>query len=219
MEKLKAFCCWSGGKDSSMALNKALKDGFEIKCLLNMMTESGKHSRTHGVSSKLLKMQADAMGIEICQRKAAWESYEDEFKKVVPELKKEGIEYGIFGDIDLLPHREWVERVCKEAGIKPVLPLWKKEREDLLNEFINLGFKSVVCAIDSSQMSEEWLGRDIDKKFIEELKQAGGVDLCGEKGEYHSFVYEGPIFKSPIKIKKHRKIQKGKHCFLEISAE
>ena len=137
---MKAFCCWSGGKDGCLSLHRALKN-YELAYLVNMIAEDGKHSRTHGISSNLLRLQAESIGMTIVQRKTTWENYEEEFKKILRELKDEGITAGIFGDIDLQEHRDWVERVCKETGITPVLPLWKEEREKLLKEFIQVGFK------------------------------------------------------------------------------
>jgi uncharacterized protein (TIGR00290 family) len=189
----------------------------KVAYLLNMISEDGKYSRSHGISSNLLKLQADAIGIPIVQRKTTWEDYENEFKKVVLEFKKESnIKAGVFGDIDLQEHRDWVERVCKKLKIKPILPLWKKEREELLKEFVQVGFKAIVVATDAQFLDKEWLGCQINKKFIEELKTLGNIDLCGEKGEYHSFVYDGPIFKKPVEFTIGEKIAEDRHWFLEL---
>ena len=159
-------------------------------------------------------MQAEAIRIPIVQRKTTWESYEEEFKKALSYFKKEGIQAGVFGDIDLQEHREWVERVCKDTDIKPVLPLWGEEREKLLEEFIGAGFKAIVVAA-IEDLGEEWLGRQIDNNFINDLKKLK-VDLCGERGEYHTFVYNGPIFKKPIEVITGKKILKGRYWFLEV---
>lgn len=181
-----------------------------------MTSEDGKHSRTHGVFSNLLKLQADSIGIPIVQRKSSWENYEEEFKKVIYQLKSEGIETGIFGDIDLQEHRDWVERVCKETGITPVLPLWKEERGILLNEFIREGFKAIIVSVNSDFLGEEWLGRRIDDGFIKELRVLNKIDLCGEAGEYHTFVYDGPIFKRQVEFSVGGKVLKDRHWFLEL---
>ena len=223
IKTVKAFCCWSGGKESALSLYRIMQNnnvvrGFSLAYLLNMISEDGKHSRTHGISSNLLKLQADSIGIPIIQSKTSWENYEEEFKKVILDLKKENIHTGIFGDIDLQEHRDWVERVCKETGIKPILPLWKEEREKLLKKFIQSGFKAIIVATNSKFLDEKWLGREINKKFIVDLKNLGGVDLCGEVGEYHTFVYDGPIFKKPLKITKGKKVLRDNHWFLEINA-
>lgn len=214
---MKAFVSWSGGKETSLACYRAMQNkNLKVKYLLNMVSEDGRHSRSHGLDSSLLRAQSDAMSILIVQRKTTWKSYEKVFKRAVSELKKEGIKIGIFGDIDLRKHRDWVERVCKEIGIKPILPLWKEDRERLLKEFIRAGFKALVVATKSDLLGKEWLSRRIDEEFIEDLKKLNDVDLCGEKGEYHTFVYDGPLFKKRIEITKSKKVLKKNRWFLEI---
>ncbi|MBT9129747.1 MAG: hypothetical protein DDT42_00006 [candidate division WS2 bacterium] len=215
MGGIKAFCCWSGGKESSLSFYKARKSGINSTYLLNMVSEDGEYSRSHGIYSDLLRLQAEAIGIPILQRRTTWEDYEEVFKEAVSYLKQERIQAGIFGDIDLQEHRDWVERVCKESNIKSKLPLWKWKREELLEEFIQIGFKAVVVATQSDSLSKEWLGREIDEEFVADLKEMK-VDLCGERGEYHTFVYDGPIFSRPVRFMLGKKIQRGKNHFLEL---
>lgn len=213
----KAFISWSGGKETSLACYRAMQNkNLKVEYLVNMVSEDGKRSRSHGLSSALLRAQSDALGIPIIQRKTTWENYEGVFKKAVSELKKEGIKIGIFGDIDLQEHREWIERVCREVGVKSLLPLWKEDREELLKEFIRIGFKAIVVATKADLLGKEWLGRQIDEELIKDLKKVNGVDLCGEKGEYHTFVIYGPLFKKQIKITKNKKVLRKNHWFLEI---
>lgn len=214
---MKVFISWSGGKESSLSCLRIMQNqNIKVGCLLNMTSEDGRNSRTHGLSAKFLQLQSEAMGIPIVQRKAGWENYEEEFKKTLSDFKAKGMQAGVFGDIDLQEHRDWVERVCKEIGIQPILPLWKEERRKLMKEFINLGFKALVVATNPEFLGKEWLGRIIDEKFIKDLNDLGNIDLCGEKGEYHTFVYDGPIFKKPIKFTRGEKVLKDKHCFLEL---
>jgi uncharacterized protein (TIGR00290 family) len=217
MSRKKTFVSWSGGKEASLSCYKVKNlNDFEIRYLLNMTSEDARHSRTHGISSDLLRAQAAAIGIPIIQRKTSWESYEKEFKKAIANLRKENIQVGIFGDIDIQEHRDWVERVCKDINIKSILPLWKREREKLLEEFIQIGFKAIVVATNADFLGEEWLGRRIDRKLVKELKAIGIADLCGEKGEYHTFVYDGPIFKDPVEFTTCEKTLKDKHWFLKL---
>lgn len=214
---MKAFVSWSGGKDACFSFYKAAQNqDVEVVCLLNMASENGENSRTHGISSKLLNLQAQALGVSIIQGKATWEIYEQEFKKIVAELKKKGVNTGIFGDIDLQAHRDWVERVCQECGIKPLFPLWQKERGDILQEFINCGFEAIVVVTRVEALGPKWIGRRINEKFIEDLRKIDGVDLCGEAGEYHTFVTSGPIFKKKIKILETDKTKRDKNWFLDI---
>lgn len=236
---MKAFVSWSGGKETSLACYRTMqKKEVEVVCLLNMISEDGIHSRSHGINSDLLRLQAEAIGIPIIQRRTSWENYENEFKKAISDLKKKDIQAGVFGDIDLQEHRDWVERVCKDIGIKPILPLWKEEREKLLETFIEIGFRAIVVATNANFLGEEWLGREINGEFIEELKELGNidpvrnnpaerdalplvgisneVDLCGERGEYHTFVYDGPIFKKSVEFVIEEKMLKDKRWFLHL---
>ena len=211
---MKAFISWSGGKESCLSCYEAMQSkDIEVSYLLNMISEDGRRSRSHGISVELLRVQSEAMGIPILQIRSSWEDYEKRFKRAVLELKEKGIKAGIFGDIDLEQHRAWVERVCKEIGIKAILPLWGREREDILKEFINLGFEAIVVA---TSFDKNWLGRKIDKKFLQELKTLEEIDLCGENGEYHTFVTDGPIFKKRIKILETKIVNQGKNLFLDI---
>ncbi|NWF98577.1 MAG: diphthine--ammonia ligase [Nitrospirae bacterium] len=216
MDILKAFVSWSGGKDSALACYRAMVNGVKVLYLVNMLGETGKYSRSHGLTAELLKTQASAIGIPIIQKNTTWENYEYEFKNTIMQLKKDGVSAGVFGDIDVQEHREWVERVCMETGIKAILPLWNEEREPLMKEFICSGFKAILCSTNASFLGSEWLGKEVDSDFIRDLKASGNIDLCGERGEYHTFVYDGPIFKFPVRFSAVKWIQKDKNLFLEI---
>jgi len=211
-----AFCSWSGGKESALSLYSAQRKGVDTRCLVNMTSESGKHSRTHGVPASHIKAQAHALGLPVMQRKTSWQNYEKEFKKTISGLKRKKIENGVFGDIDLAGHREWVERVCKELNVKPILPLWKKEREALLDEFIRLGFKAVIVTVKSDLLNKKFLGRTITANLVKSLKAIKGIDISGENGEYHTFVFDGPIFKKPIKYNVRKKYFRNGYWFLKI---
>jgi uncharacterized protein (TIGR00290 family) len=167
----------------------------------------------------VLKAQAEAMGIPIVQRQATWGGYEEEFKKSLAVFKKEVVQTGVFGDIDVQEHRDWVERVCSESGLNAILPLWQRSRESLMDEFISLGFKAIVVTVKFECLGSEWLGRQLDRQFVEDIKRLPQVDLCGENGEYHTFVYDGPIFKRPVNFIAGEKILEGKHCFLELKTK
>jgi len=214
-----AFVSWSGGKDCCLACHQAIAGGLNIRYLANMLTEDGTHSRTHGLSADVLQLQSRAVGIPLLQRQATWNTYEDEFKKLLDSLKQEGIHDGVFGDIDLDEHREWVERVCHSAGITPHLPLWGKKQDEILRHFISLGFEAVVVATRADILGEEWLGRKIDLDFINQLVELHGTNdiaPCGEAGEYHTLVIDGPIFQKRLEIRETRKVLRDEHWFLEI---
>lgn len=140
-----------------------------------------------------LKTQADAMEIPIIQ-KSGRKSYEVEFKEVIAGLKDKDIHIGVFGDIAVREHRDWVERVCADAGIKPIFPLWDKKWQVILREFFDNKFKAIIVSLKFDALSEDYLGRELDEKFIEDISKLQNSDLCGENGEYHSLVYDSPIF-------------------------
>ena len=213
------FTSWSGGKDSTLACYRAVTGGLKVRYLLNMVTEDGERSRSHGLSAEVLQVQSRAIGIPIVQRQTTWDNYEAEFKDVLLSLKRDGIEGGVFGDIDLDEHRQWVERVCGETDITPHLLLWGERQESILRDFIDCGFEAVVVATKADMFGEEWLGQEIDLDFLkrlEEQRKMKDFTLCGEAGEYHTFVTDGPLFNQRIEIRETQKVLRDGYWFLEI---
>jgi len=214
------FTSWSGGKDSCLACYQAMEDGLKVHYLLNMITEDGRQSWTHGQSVELLQAQSQATGIPLIQRQTTMSNYETEFKNALLSLKQGGVTGGIFGDIDLEEHRQWIERMCGEVNITPHLPLWGQAQEKVLSSFISSGFEAVVVVAKADLFGEEWLGRKVDPDFLSylyELRQKHGIQLCGEAGEYHTFVTDGPLFKQRIEILETSTISREGYRFLEIS--
>ncbi len=213
---MRVFVSWSGGKDSCLAYYKALKLGFKVSFLLTMLEENGLRSRGHGVKADVIRLQAESLGVPIVFGKASWEKYEDEFKRILKNLKNsDGVEGGVFGDIRLEEHKEWVEKVCGEVGIKAFEPLWNKKYEELLTEFFGNGFEAIIVGVKANLVDKKWLGEKISWKFIEYLKNHN-IDLFGEAGEYHSLVVSGPTFKRKISIVKSQKTFKDGYWFLDI---
>jgi diphthine-ammonia ligase len=195
----KAFCSWSGGKDSCLALKRAIDSGYEITHLVTMFDETGERSRSHAVSREVMQRQADSLGIQLITPSASWADYETVFIKTLRELKKQGCDYGIFGDIDLQPHRDWEEKVCSAAEIESVLPLWNERRLDLVDEFIDSNYRSVVICVNEKFLDASYCGRVFDRKFISDLPES--IDACGENGEFHTFAFDGAIFRNPVDYK------------------
>ncbi|MBN1102919.1 MAG: diphthine--ammonia ligase [Deltaproteobacteria bacterium] len=191
------FCSWSGGKDSCLSLYRAVRRGMRCAALFTMFVEDGSLSRSHGQPARAVEAQAEAMGIPLRTACASWDDYEQVFKQTVRGLITEGVRDGVFGDIDLQAHREWIERVCGEIGVRPHLPLWQEERRGMVHEFLQVGFKAVIVAVNAEKLDGRFLGRTLDLALLDEL-EAEGIDLCGEEGEYHTFVYDGPLFKQPV---------------------
>ena len=211
-----AFASWSGGKDCALALYKARLAGINVKYILNMANSRGVYSRSHHLRADVLRRQAACMGAVLVQPKAGWDDYEQKFTETLVKLRRQQVVAGVFGDIDLQIHRDWVEKVCRRAGVRPVLPLWLKPRRRLMNELIGAGFKAIVVALRADLLGPQWLGRQIDSSFVRDLAKLKTIDLCGEGGEYHSFVYDGPIFKRPLRFKVGGRHKRGNHRFLDI---
>jgi diphthine-ammonia ligase len=212
---VKVFSSWSGGKESALATYKAISQGHEVLYLLNFISEDGERSRSHGTKASVLALQAEAIGIPIIQVKTSWENYEENFKKAVRELRNKGIEGGVFGDIDVEEHREWVERVCSEVGIKAFLPLWGIRAEELIEELLKSKFKAIIVA---TRLEENFLGKVLDKALVRQLSKLGSHP-CGENGEYHTFVTDGPIFRKALKVTSSESKKIDNIWFWEISAE
>jgi diphthine-ammonia ligase len=213
------FCSWSGGKDCCLALYRAMKNGLEIRYLANTISEDGKRSRSHGISSEVIKAQAQALGIPIVQRRTTNENYESVSVDMLRDFKREGIEGGVFGDIDFDPHREWDEKVCRQASIKPYLPLWQEDQKALMQEFIEAGFESVIITVKSEFLGEEMLGRKVDKDFVkhmEEMAKTSDITPAGEAGEYHTLVIDGPIFKKRLEILESDTIEREGYWYLQV---
>ncbi len=213
------FTSWSGGKDSCFACYQAAASGLKVRYLVNMITEDGKRSWIHGLSTELLQMQSQAIGIALVQRQSTMATYETDFKDVILALKKDGVKGGVFGDIDLEEHRAWVERICQQVEITPHLPLWGLAQEKVLRDFIGLGFRAIIVVAKADLFGEEWLGRAVDLGFLShlsELKQTRDIQLCGEAGEYHTLVTDGPLFNQRLEILETNKVLREGYWFLDI---
>lgn len=193
------FCSWSGGKDSCLALYHAINNGGMAKYLLTMLTEDGSRSRSHGLSEIVIKAQTALLGIPLVVGCSSWDDYENVFVSAIRKFKHGGIEYGVFGDIDLDEHLQWVERVCSSAHLQAYEPLWKRSRMDLLEEFLDLGFRATIVSVKKSVLDKSFLGRSLSREVVALLQEAG-VDPSGEKGEYHTVVIDGPIFSEPVNL-------------------
>ena len=213
------FTSWSGGKDCCLACYRAVARGLKVRYLANMVAEDGKRSYSHGLAPRVLEAQAQAIGIPLIQRRARRDNYEAEFKKMLLSLKEEGISGGVFGDIDLDEHRQWIERVCGDVAVTPYLPLWGEKQEELLKDFISLGFTAIVVAAKAELFDREWLGRKVDRDFLdhlEVLKETKEVTPCGEAGEYHTLVVDGPFFERRLEILRSRRVLREGRWFLSI---
>lgn len=194
---------WSGGKDSALALHKILQaNEFEVKYLLTSVNAHWQRISMHGVRRELLKKQAEAVGIELVEillpEMPSMEIYENELNETLDFLVERGVTHSIFGDIFLRDLREYRERQLQSKNLTAVFPLWQTPTGELIKEFIALDFKAVTVCVDTGVLDESFCGRTIDEKFVADLPDA--VDVCGENGEFHSFVYDAPFFKRKVEI-------------------
>ncbi|MEX2640549.1 MAG: ATP-binding protein [Balneolales bacterium] len=201
MKKTKAVLNWSGGKDSSLCLHRALRTGtYEIPFLFTTVYEPDDRIAQHGVRRALLERQAESTGLALrimgLPALPSMETYNSVMKKNLTGFKNEGIHASIFGDINLEDLRAYRENQLAEAGIEGVFPLWNLPTGRLAEEFIGLGFKAIVVCIDGLRLDSSFTGREYDRSFLGDLP--GDVDPCGENGEFHTFVYDGPIFQKPV---------------------
>jgi diphthine-ammonia ligase len=212
-----AFASWSGGKDGCMACYLASIGGLKIRYLLNMVTEDGRMSWSHGMAARWLDMQSKAIDIPLVQKRTKQADYEAAFTDTLIDFKREGITAGVFGDIDFNAHKEWIDMVCAAGGITPHLPLWLMEQNKIMKDFVGLGFETIVVSTNSELLGEEWVGRRIDRDFISDIGKLKNVTPCGESGEYHTMVVDGPIFKKRLEVVKADKVLRDKRWFYEIT--
>ncbi|MBI9052708.1 MAG: diphthine--ammonia ligase [Bacteroidales bacterium] len=197
----KAIFSWSGGKDSSLCLHTVLKEkSFDIQYLLTTLNGQNQRISMHGVAEVLLDKQAESIGLPLKKifmpEFPSMGQYDDLISEFLTKAKSENIHTSIFGDIFLEDLREYRENQLKKVDFKAEFPLWKIDTKDVAQEFIKEGFKSIIVSVDARQLGESFAGRIFDESFLNDLPD--GVDPCGENGEFHSFVFDGPIFKNPI---------------------
>jgi diphthine-ammonia ligase len=204
---------WTGGKDGCFACYNSILAGFNVSYLLNF--RDLKKTAAHNMNQDLLSAQSKAMEIPIIHRDFV--SYEEEFKKVVRNLNQNGagIEGAVFGHIGM--HENLVQRICSDLGIELIMPLWNRDSEQIVTDFIDAGFEAIVVTAQANLMDSEWLGRKIDKEFVAQLRGFNSaIDVCGEYGEFHTFVIDGPLFKNRIRIVESEKILEDGYWRLDI---
>jgi len=197
----KALFTWSGGKDSVMALYELQKaGGYEISALLTTITADYDRVSMHGVRRSLLEQQADSLGYPLeevlISKDAPNEEYEAKMKETLGKYRKAGVNTVVFGDIFLEDIRKYREENICSIGMKAIFPIWERDTTELARAFVDLDFKAVVTCVDSQFLGKEFVGRPFDERFLSELPS--NVDPCGENGEFHSFVYDGPLCRQSI---------------------
>lgn len=216
----KVIFCWSGGKDSALALYQIIQSkDYSIDALLTTITEDYNRISMHGVRSVLLEQQAQAMDLPLekvlISKTSSNEEYETKMNSILQEVLKRGTRSVIFGDIFLEDLREYREKNLNKLSMNAVFPLWKKDTWQLAEAFINQGFKAILTCVDMQRLDVNFVGREYNRSLLADLPAT--VDPCGENGEFHTFVYAGPIFKRAIKIERGDIVMRDERfCFCDL---
>jgi len=215
------FLSWSGGKDSSLALYEIWKaSSHRVAGLLTTITEDYDRISMHGVRRVLLEQQADALGLPLRKILIPKDStnaiYESRMRALLEEGLREGIDTVAFGDIFLEDLKLYREKNLAQLGMKGLFPIWKRDTAELARTFIDLGFKAVLVCVDTAKLDASFAGRSYDHALLRDLPPT--VDPCGENGEFHSFAFDGPIFKRPITHTVGEVVQRDRFCFCDLVA-
>lgn len=214
----KAVVSWSGGKDSCFAAMQAIAQGYTPVVLLNVLNEGGGFSRSHRIPKTILEAQAEVFQKPIHLISASWPEYENKFTAALKTLKENyDLEYAIFGDIDLQAHRDWEEKVCANAGLQAVLPLWQGDRKTLVLEMLQSGIQTIIVSCNET-MGERFLGKQLTEDLIEELEDIG-IDPCGENGEFHTLVTCCKLFQKPIPVSIVQTLKHEAYWFADLQLD
>ena len=216
----KLVFCWSGGKDSALALSKLRQDpAYEVVALLTTVTEGFDRISMHGVRTALLEQQAASVGLPLekvyISRQASNQEYESRMRDALQKFKRQGVSAVAFGDIFLEDLRKYREENLAREGLRGVFPLWKCDTTELARHFISSSFRTVICCVDTQVLSQSFAGREFDERFLADLP--AGVDPCGENGEFHSFAYAGPCFRKPVAFTRGEVVLRdNRFCYCDL---
>lgn len=200
----KTYFNWSTGKDSALALHKLMQNNdYSVDHLLTSVNTHHDRVTMHGLRRSLMEKQLESIGLpnstlELPEN-PSMEEYDEIMNTKIQFFKENGFSHAAFGDIFLEDLKSYRDEKLASAGLKGLYPLWKQDTKDLIEEFIELGFKTIIVSINLEKLPQEFCGRIIDKGFLEDLPKS--VDPCGENGEFHTFCFDGPIFNNPVNFK------------------
>ena len=196
---MKFAVSFSGGKDSMLALHEMVEAGHEPAVLLVMYRQEAGRSWVHGIEPKLLAAVGEALGLPLICCDAKSETYDEDMERGLRQARELGALSCVFGDIDTPGHRDWDEARCAAAGMDAVLPLWNRNRLDAVRKTLDLGYRCPIKCVRNDLLPDSWLGQPLSHAHIEQMLSRG-VDACGENGEYHTIVTDGPLFRHPVAI-------------------
>jgi diphthine-ammonia ligase len=217
---MKVAVSWSGGLESSLACHKVIKEGYDVACLVTFVL--GPYWPAMGHPPQIMRLQSESMGIPLIMLKIE-EPYKEGYRKAIANLiETRGIEGIVTGDIYVVDdvHGNWMESVTEGLDIKVMMPLWERDTSEVLDDEMSSGFRAVFTCVKEPFFTEEWIGRELNKGTVKDLRasaEKNGMDPCGENGEYHTMVIDGPIFKKPIKIPEFTREKSEARFYMKVT--
>jgi uncharacterized protein (TIGR00290 family) len=214
--------CWSGGKDSAMALHVLRQQsGLPVAALLTTVTEGYERISMHGARRALLARQAEAIGLPLQEVRIPPQCvnpvYEARMREALLSQKAAGVRRVAFGDIFLEDLRKYRERNLAQLGMTAIFPIWRRDTRELAQDFCKKGFRAIAVCIDSKKLGREFAGRELDESFFSDLP--AGVDPCGENGEFHTFVFDGPIFSKAIAVERGEVVERDGFYYCDLKEQ
>lgn len=208
---------WSGGKDATLALHRARQRGHRITRLFSIYEGNTGRTRFHGIRRELLEAQARSLDVPLLTDSTHPEEYEAVFDRMLDRLQDEGVGSVVFGNVHLQEIRDWFESRTTARGFEHVEPLWGDPPAQLVREFLTAGYRTLVVSVNLETGDPSWLGRELDGKLVEELLTRPETDPCGERGEYHTFAFDGPLFGEPVRFEAGDTFEREGHRILDLS--
>ena len=209
----KFVASYSGGKDSVLAIYRAILQGMAPLAFITTFNSDRKRSCFHGIPKPVLAEIEKSVGVPVWLMKTSGDDYAKNFEMILRSAKEQGANACVFGDIDIEGHLKWCTERCENAGTEPIFPLYGHSRESVVCDFIESGFTAHITIVDTTRISSSLLGKQLTKETLREI-EAQGADICGENGEYHTFVSNGPIFKRPVRFSFAEKIMENNYAIL-----
>jgi uncharacterized protein (TIGR00290 family) len=209
---------FSGGKDSTLALDRAVRHGWPVSYLLNLYDADSQRVRFHGVRQALIQAQADALSIPLLDYPTRPETFEQVLLAALDELRERGVDAIIFGNIHLADVRAWYEQRTTGKGLLHLEPLWGEPVGLLAREVIQRGYHAILTSVELARAKESWLGQPLSEPLLQEF-EAAGIDACGERGEYHTFVSNGPLFRQPLPIRLGERVSMPGYALIDVLLE
>ena len=211
----KFVASYSGGKDSILAIYRAVTAGLKPLGLINMFNTDAGRSWFHGMTDDLLHKASESIKIPLSIIKTTGEKYVENYEIALLNAKSKGAEMCVFGDIDLEGHLNWCTARCENTGLIPYFPLFKEERKKAVYEFIDAGFSAIIKIVDTTRLPDRFLGKILSREVVDEIEKSG-ADICGENGEYHTFVFDGPLFSEKVSYSVKGRMARDKYAVLNI---